>query len=431
MYSYFTGIVRVGRRSKSSKLEPCLLTFLREQARESKEIPGRIARARTKAKKKMRKISESGNLELYTTVLKFSQRGVLSFHVLKQFMSEPHAEWFERDEGRSAVDVFCDWLGVERSVLRKDFADRDDYGFDNEDFQRQFSLRTFANEDDVEEDDCNSIKPSEVVICDAEETSKPAEVRRNLQDENVMSEDEEKKAFFLERLTKQRRWELYRLWLARAKKHYLQQLQDRQPDYEKALARLNELVEEENFHVLQKARVIGMTTTCAARNRRILQRISPQIVLVEEAAEVLEAHIITSLTKECQHLILIGDHQQLRPNPAVYELATKYKLDVSLFERMVNVGIPCKRLSVQHRMRPEIAALLRHIYKDLENHEVCGSYTKNIKGMKKNMFFINHSHFEESSSENESHSHTNQHEATFLVSLCRLLTSARLQELSK
>jgi hypothetical protein len=29
-------------------------------------------------------------------------------------------------------------------------------------------------------------------------------------------------------------------------------------------------------------------------------------VVVEEAAEVLEAHIIASLTRHCQHLILIG-----------------------------------------------------------------------------------------------------------------------------
>ena len=161
-----------------------------------------------------------------------------------------------------------------------------------------------------------------------------------------------------------------------------------------------------------------MTTTFAAKNRRILQRICPKIVLVEEAAEVLEAHIITSMTKECQHLIMIGDHQQLRPNPAVYELAKKYKLDVSLFERMVNAKIPCERLSVQHRMRPEIAALMRHIYEDLENHESVEQY-EDIKGMKKNMFFINHHYIEKSSI--ESHSHTNEHEVRFLVCLCGYL----------
>ena len=140
--------------------------------------------------------------------------------------------------------------------------------------------------------------------------------------------------------------------------------------------------------------------------------------MVEEAAEVLEAHIITSLTKGCQHLILIGDHQQLRPKPAVYELAKKYKLDVSLFERMMKVGIHCERLSVQHRMRPEIAALMKHIYDDLGNHESVEKY-EDVKGMKKNMFFIDHCHLEYSS--DGTHSHANEHEATFLVALCRYL----------
>lgn len=49
----------------------------------------------------------------------------------------------------------------------------------------------------------------------------------------------------------------------------------------------------------------------AAKYRQILQKVEPQIVIVEEAAEVLEAHTITTLSKACQHLILIGDHQQV------------------------------------------------------------------------------------------------------------------------
>lgn len=58
--------------------------------------------------------------------------------------------------------------------------------------------------------------------------------------------------------------------------------------------------------------VVGMTTTGAAKYRKVLQQLQPRLVIIEEAAEVLEAHTITSLTKECQHLILIGDHQQVR-----------------------------------------------------------------------------------------------------------------------
>jgi hypothetical protein len=37
------------------------------------------------------------------------------------------------------------------------------------------------------------------------------------------------------------------------------------------------------------------------------------IVLVEEAGELLEAHVLTSLSPSTKHLILIGDHKQLRP----------------------------------------------------------------------------------------------------------------------
>jgi len=58
--------------------------------------------------------------------------------------------------------------------------------------------------------------------------------------------------------------------------------------------------------VLKEAKVIGMTTTGAARFQHVLQEVGAPIVIVEEAAEVLEAHITTALSTSCQHLILIG-----------------------------------------------------------------------------------------------------------------------------
>ena len=136
----------------------------------------------------------------------------------------------------------------------------------------------------------------------------------------------------------------------------------------------------------------------AAKYRKLLQSLRPRITIVEEAAEVLESHIVTSLTPGCQHLILIGDHQQLRPNPTVYELAKHYNLDVSLFERMVKNGVPFTRLRLQHRMRPEISKMLEHIYVNpkLENHESVMNF-ENIKGVAHNAFFLDHSESEVSS----------------------------------
>lgn len=95
---------------------------------------------------------------------------------------------------------------------------------------------------------------------------------------------------------------------------------------------------------------------------------------------MLEAHVVTALTREIDHLILIGDHKQLRPRNAAYRLATDYNLDVSLFERLIQNGIECHQLKEQYRMRPEISSLLKpQIYENLLDHRSVYEY-ENVDG---------------------------------------------------
>lgn len=86
---------------------------------------------------------------------------------------------------------------------------------------------------------------------------------------------------------------------------------------------------------LKSQDIIAMTTTARAKYSDFISKLNSPIVIVEEAAEVFEAHIIASLTEKTQHLILIGDHEQLKPNPAVHEHDVKYNLSMSLFERLI------------------------------------------------------------------------------------------------
>ena len=109
-------------------------------------------------------------------------------------------------------------------------------------------------------------------------------------------------------------------------------------------------------YFLSKFKVLGMTTSFAARNHELLTALKSEIMVVEEAAEVLEAQILGCLNPNIKHLILIGDHQQLRPSVATPKLVETHKLDVSMFERMVSSGIEYKTLEVQRRMRPAISA---------------------------------------------------------------------------
>ncbi|XP_054720298.1 NFX1-type zinc finger-containing protein 1-like [Uloborus diversus] len=217
----------------------------------------------------------------------------------------------------------------------------------------------------------------------------------------------------------QHRWQLYKFWLERYIEAKRTESLELQQIIRKEFKALSEIRVEEDLHLLKDAHVIGMTTTGAAKYRGIVQRLNPRIIIVEEAAEILESHIVTSLAEGTQHVILIGDHQQLRPSPTVHMLAVKYDLNVSLFERMVNNHMECFQLSSQHRMRPEIAALLvPHIYSSLENHPSVNTY-ESIKGVNKNLYFIMHNYNE--LQEFDSKSKVNEYEATFIVKLCKYL----------
>ena len=214
------------------------------------------------------------------------------------------------------------------------------------------------------------------------------------------------------------RFSLYKLWLTRCKSILIEQMKSLVEQYKGALAEKNEITGQETVSILRKAKVIGMTTTGAARHRSVLQTVGCRIIVVEEAAEVLESHIVTSLNKNCEHLILIGDHQQLRPSPVVYELAKNFGLEISLFERLVNNGFPHVVLQEQHRMRPEISNIMRHIYPDLKDHPVVYSH-EHIQGVAKDVFLVQHK--ESETSVEDTRSRANQFEASYASKLSSYL----------
>ncbi|CAH0548130.1 unnamed protein product [Brassicogethes aeneus] len=214
------------------------------------------------------------------------------------------------------------------------------------------------------------------------------------------------------------RWKLYFHWIQELRAKLIVEKNELAELYREIYAELIELKSIEDAQIMKEHLVIGMTTTGAARMNSALQAIQCPIVIVEEAAEVLEAHIVSALTRHCQHLILIGDHQQLKPSTADFKMETKFKLGVSLFERMINNQIKCHTLNVQHRMRPEISALVSPtIYPNLLNH-VSVQNRPSIAGIEKNLFFIDHRHPE---SQCDDSSKKNKHEAEFVLALAKYL----------
>jgi hypothetical protein len=64
-------------------------------------------------------------------------------------------------------------------------------------------------------------------------------------------------------------------------------------EYRMAAEDCGELRQSMQLEVLRKSDIVGMTTTGAARNQNILASLRPSIVIVEEAAEIMEAPLST------------------------------------------------------------------------------------------------------------------------------------------
>ena len=68
------------------------------------------------------------------------------------------------------------------------------------------------------------------------------------------------------------------------------------------------------IEILRRAKIVAMTTTGAAIHQQLLSQLEAPVVFVEEAAEILESNLLAVLTPHVKHMVLIGDHKQLKPN---------------------------------------------------------------------------------------------------------------------
>ena len=176
--------------------------------------------------------------------------------------------------------------------------------------------------------------------------------------------------------------------------------------------RKKELEMDKKVEVLSQKKIIGVTITGASINHDVLHHIGPSVVIVEEAAEILEPSLLASLTPSVEHLIFIGDHKQLRPQVDTYELCKNFQFDVSMMERLIKSKFPFKSLAKQNRMRPEFSALLHDIYPNLEDNLPLVSKNESLKCVTKSMFFWSHNFHEK-----HDRTYTNVQEAERILAL--------------
>ncbi|XP_060589825.1 NFX1-type zinc finger-containing protein 1-like [Ruditapes philippinarum] len=447
VYNFFKGdIVRVGGRSKSTILERCSLKAYRKSYAET----NRAVQLQLKAELEQ----NSSNVSLWAKSLELYQSEIVHENYLFHEMSRRFYNNLvnrtrkRRKKSEGNLASIANWLGIAHIIeetKRQTKMKKNEKMFvsvdDEQSERRNKSLLEGMDENykisGSETKLINKIRMSTIAfyvedIIIPEDTNMNPELlaeldfRRSLKERlqvmimapEVMSREEADRIGNIWNMNFKDRWRLYRMWLRQLCNNIYSKIESKKMEFEAASERYRDFILEQEKEIMQNATVIGMTTSCAAKYQATLCEIEPKIVIVEEAAEVLEAHVVTTLSKGCQHLILIGDHKQLKPNPTVYKLAVKYKLNISLFERIVSNGIQFNTLKLQHRMRPEIAEIIRHIYPELKDHDIVKSYP-DVKGISSNLYFIDHRHSEESNEDLRSYS--NLHEALYITALCRYL----------
>lgn len=168
---------------------------------------------------------------------------------------------------------------------------------------------------------------------------------------------------------------------------------------DEAQNKIEVILNESKCEFAATRRVIGCTTTSASKNMALLKAFRPTCILVEEAGEILEPHVLAALCPSTEQLILIGDHKQLRPKCNSYALSVEmgdgFDLNRSLFERLIIEGQRHATLREQHRMAPEISEIVRCLtYPDLQDGDKTIGRPR-IRGLCSRVVFVNHEQPEE------------------------------------
>ncbi|KAG9069954.1 NFX1-type zinc finger-containing protein 1 [Linnemannia hyalina] len=398
-------IIRLGSRSKSPIVTPRTLYNVRMYYKDNpmearndnviNSMPVRFFRMKDKLESDMLALLEELAVE-YAPLSKFLELGIISQEQHDSFSSDEWVSFAEPEDEPTART----WLQSAPYIqdphnisVFDDASLQDDYvvEIDEEELQERVDEFISGNLDEIKmSGNVVNVKPS--IVCHLNDAT-VGDVQPFVGMPNVHD------------IPGNKRLGVYKVWLQRYQATIIKKLGELNEKFNIIGQNIRAGLRANDVNLLKTARVIGMTTTAASKYHDLLWALKPKVMICEEASETMEAHIISALTPTIQHLILIGDHEQLRPSMSVNDLKN-LNIDVSLFERLVTNHFPYSMLDCQRRMRPEIRKLIRPIYKNLWDHDSVCHYD-DVRGMVDNLFFLTH---DEPDMVGQNNSHINVHE---------------------
>ena len=114
---------------------------------------------------------------------------------------------------------------------------------------------------------------------------------------------------------------------------------------------------EKKLQIIKQAKII-FTTLNSSGSKKIKSLVKNiKCLIIDEACQATEVQTLVPLGLEIDRVILVGDPKQLPATTFIYN-ADKLRLNVSLFERLEQMGIYTHLLRIQYRMVPQISEFI-------------------------------------------------------------------------
>lgn len=319
----------------------------------------------------------------------------------------------------SELPAIIKWLGPDASLTSSDsnWPAEQDFGFEHFEEEEE-EVEEATAEKARQDDEIEKLRGSFIPLLDCSVLK--STTIKHLTEKDVKKILTSSKFSDLSKVPPQYRLGLYEFFVNEAKQKIVKEARDLACRWAKEVGDWTRGQFVKKLQVLADAKVIGCTSTGFAKYRPMIYALKPRIVMVEEAGECLEANMMNMFLPSLQHLVLVGDHQQLRPRAQKATHNFKH-YDVSLFERLANNTVDYKMLSVQRRMPPEVRRLLWPVYGDkIRDHE-CTLDRPPVPGL--GTFKTHFFHHEYHEDHDKFKSAFNEHEAKLVVDFVNGLIS--------
>lgn len=401
-------IMRIGGRTDDEKIKSRTVYELRQKAgRQADGLYRALEASRRKNIDKIQSLAEDLFGDLVTPLALF-EAGVITEVQFKSL--DDATDWEMSDSSDTPMES---WLGEAR-VLK--IRQPDDHVFDDDEEEEDDNLNEYEFDQDLDkvldDDDEDDRIQGTFVSFNVRWTGKTPQIRRweSKCEQALASSDD------LWEIDPSLRGGVYQVLERRfrnskskmAMRDLLKEAGNRAGQM-----KANKWVQDIQLIHLHAIDVVGCTTTGLTKYRGFLAAMQPRTLLIEEAAETREANVASALYPTIQQLVLVGDHQQLTPQCDIARLQEEpFNLNVSMFERLVENGVPFTMLNRQRRMAPEIRHIVSQFYPELQDHPSVLARAP-VPGMgHRRSFFFTHEWPEDTDID---HSKSNSQEAEMVV----------------